>query len=71
MTDPELTAIQAPVRVVRVEIPTHVLSEELFGQGISVPRCTVVFRNMLPAKEPCFPGASWDFNGNRWKPSVN
>lgn len=39
----------APVRVVDVEIPNHVLSEELFGAGIHVPRCQVVFRNMLPA----------------------
>ena len=39
----------APMRVVDVEIPNHVLSEELFGAGIHVPRCQVVFRHMLPA----------------------
>jgi hypothetical protein len=38
----------APVRVVHVDIPNHVLSEELFGPGIHVPRCQVIFRHMLP-----------------------
>jgi len=49
---PELASMEqrdAPVRVVRVDIPNHVLSEELFGPGIHVPRCQVIFRHMLPA----------------------
>lgn len=39
----------APVRVVRLQVPSHLLSEALFGQGITVSRCTVVFHHMLPA----------------------
>lgn len=39
----------APVRVVRLQIPNHMLSESLFGQGIAVTACQVVFRHMLPA----------------------
>lgn len=38
-----------PVRVVRLQIPNHQLSEELFGPGVAVPWCKVVFRHMLPA----------------------
>ena len=41
----------APVRVVEVEVPDHLLSEALFGPGILVRRCRVVFRHMLPAPE--------------------
>jgi hypothetical protein len=41
----------APVRVVRVSIPSHELSEALFGPGTRVPRGQVVFRYMLPLPE--------------------
>lgn len=37
------------VRVIRVEIPNHMLSEALFGSGIQLGWCEVVFRHMLPA----------------------
>ena len=47
-TEPS-TSQGAPVRTVRLELPTHILSEALFGQGITVSRCTVVFHHMLPA----------------------
>jgi hypothetical protein len=38
-----------PIRVLSLSIPSHQLSEELFGPGIGVQRCRVVFRQMLPA----------------------
>jgi len=41
----------APVRVVRVSIPSHELSEALFGPEIRVPAGQVVFRYMLPLPE--------------------
>jgi hypothetical protein len=37
------------LRVMRVEIPSHVLSEALFGSGIQLAWCEVVLRHMLPA----------------------
>ena len=37
------------VRVIRLRIPNHMLSEQLFGSGIEVAACEVVFRHMLPA----------------------
>lgn len=49
MIEPEQQSQGAPVRVVRLEIPSHLLSEALFGEGITVTRCTVVFHHMLPA----------------------
>jgi hypothetical protein len=39
----------SPVRVVTLQIPNHMLSEQLFGQGIQITRCQVIFRHMLPA----------------------
>jgi hypothetical protein len=37
-----------------VEIPDRSLSERLFGPGIHLSRCEVIFRHMLPAP----PGAT-------------
>lgn len=37
------------IRVIRLEIPNHMLSEALFGSGIQLSWCEVVFKQMLPA----------------------
>ena len=41
----------APVRVVELAVPNHMLSEQLSGSGIHVASCAVVFRQMLPSPE--------------------
>lgn len=45
----ETQSARQPVRVVQVEIPNSALSERLFGPGIHLSSCEVIFRHMLPA----------------------